>query len=264
VIFSKAKGAAMNRTGSLVALAVVCAAGVGAQSAEAAKHRTYYSEFDVTVQGQMVESWTKNWNHPYACSPRTESSGGATIEFATRKKYRVTADPYTGFHGRPLVDVTVDRHGQSREVNLDGTPAPCGEVTPDLDGSACGQRTFLSRLALPKTSRFGFDLRGDRHEYGPDCPYPPATPALAEDFYESTSAIGLNPSKVNWHDKLFGGCDAKGRCHKGRKRVTMHHVQHFVSPYGKAEWGEDVTGDYVADIDWTVKITRVGKLHTGR
>src|SRR3954453_24015006 len=99
----------------LVALACLCAGLLAAQGAQA-KYRTYYTEFDVTVQGQLTETWTKNINHEYGCSPRTESSGGATIKFSTPNKARVTAGAYTGFHGSPLAEVRVERHGQSRNV----------------------------------------------------------------------------------------------------------------------------------------------------
>jgi hypothetical protein len=240
-------------TKALVALACLCAGLLAAQDAQA-RYRTYYTEFDVTVQGQMVETWEKNVNHRYGCSPRTESSGGATIKFATPRKYRVTAGAYTGFHGRPPVDVSVSRAGQSRAVNLDGSPAPCGDASPDRDGSACGARTFRSRLLLTKLSRFGFGLEGDKHEYGYECPYPEATPALAEDFYESTSIIGSNGSNIDWYPKLFGG----------KRNVTFHFTKHVSSPYGKPEWGQDITGSYEADIEWTARFHRVTKAHTGR
>lgn len=229
-----------------------------------AKYRTYYTEFDVSAQGQLTEKWTRNVDREYACSPREEASGGATLRFATPKKYRVTAGAYGGFHGRPLVNVSVDRYGQARNLDENGNPGACGEAAPDRDGSACGVREFKSRLLLPKTSKFAFGLAGDKHEYGFDCPYPQAPPSLAEDFYESTSLIGEYGSKVDWQDRLFGGCDGHGHCHRGKKTVTIHHVQHLSFPYGKPEYNGRIQGDYSADIDWTVKIRRVGKAHTGR
>ena len=251
-------------TKALVALACLCAGLLAAQDAQAS-YRTYYTEFDVTIQGQIVEKWEKNVNHEFGCSPRTESSGGATIKFATPRKYRLTAGAYTGFHGRPPVDVSVDRYGRSRNVNLDGSPAPCGDASPDRDGSACGTRTFKSRVLLTKETRFGFGLEGDEHEYGYECPYPEATPSLGEDFYESTSIIGENASRIDWYPKLFGTCNSRGKhCDPGKKNVTFHFTKHVTSPYGKPEWGQDVTGSYEADIEWTAKFHRVTKAHTGR
>jgi hypothetical protein len=249
-------------TKALVALACLCAGLLAAQDAAQAKFRTYYTEFDVTVQGRLTEQWTKNVNHQYGCAPRTESSGGATIEFSTPRKTRVTAGAYTGFHGRPLADVQVERHGQSREVNLDGSPHPCGDAQPDRDGSACGARSFKSRIALPKTSMFGISLEGDKHQYSYDCPYPDPTPKLAGDFYESTSIIGVNESKIDWYPRLFGTCNSHGKhCHPGKRDVTFHFAKHVTSPYGAP--GNGITGSYEADIEWTAKFHRVTKAHTG-
>jgi hypothetical protein len=243
----------------LVAFACLCAGLLAAQDAQAGLTPAN-AQFDVRVQGQMVERWEKNINTRYGCSPRTESSGGATIKFATPKKYRVTAGAYTGFHGSPPVDVHVERHGQLRHVNLDGSPAPCGEAAPDRDGSACGERDFRSRIVLPRTSKFGLQLRGDNSEYGPDCPYPEPTWKLAEDFYESTSMIGLNASNVSWYPRLYGTCNSSGRnCHPGKRNVTFRFKKHVTSPYGRPQWGDDLTGTYQADIEWTVKFRRVAK-----
>lgn len=254
----------MNLTPALALLAVATAtAAAPAQAtADAAPKRTYYTQFDVSVQGRMVESWTRNVDREYSCSPREEASGGATITFATPKPYRVTAGVYGGFHGSPLVDVSVDRHGQSRNLDENGNPGACGEAAPDRDGSACGLREFRSRLRLPKTSRFAFGFRGDRFEYDYDCPYPPAPPSLAEDFYESTSLIGEYGSRVGWIKGILGCVPGHKRC-VTRRKFTIHHAKHVSFPYGKPEYDGRIQGSYEADIEWTATIRRVGKAHTG-
>jgi hypothetical protein len=112
---------------------------------------------------------------------------------------------------------------------------------------------------------FGLQLDGDKHEYSYDCPYPEPTPKLAEDFYESTSIIGLNRSDIDWYPRLFGTCNSHGRnCHPGKRNQTFHFTKHVSSPYGKPEWGNDITGSYEADIEWTVKFHRITEAHTGR
>jgi hypothetical protein len=250
-----------RRTSSLIALACLGAAALPA-SAEA--RSTYYTQFDVSVQGKIDERWSRDTTFSdasYRCDAREVRQGSASIRFATRGKYRVTAGAYTGFHGRPLVDVNVDRTGTYQTYDEAGNPVDCGEAQPPLDGSACGQRSFASRLQLPKTSRFGLQLRGDRFQYEPDCPRPPAPPHLGEDrFHESTSVLGLNPTRVNWIKRMLGFRKV-GRRFIPPKRVNVFRFRdRVVYPYGRPEWGEAVKGEYVADIEWTATVTRVGKL----
>jgi hypothetical protein len=79
------------------------------------------------------------------------------------------------------------------------------------------------------------------------------------------NALATAPQRIDWYPKLFGTCDAHGKhCHQGKRNVTFHFTKHVTSPYGQPESGDDVTGSYEADIDWTAKFHRVTKAHTGR
>src|SRR4051794_41211578 len=117
----------MKTPAKLIA-ALICLCALAAAPAQA-KSSTYYTKFEISIQGQMTEKWSKAANHgaSYGCPAREEASGGTTIEFATEQPYRLTAGVYGGWHGRPPGEVSDDPSRPARHPGASGT-------RPDLGG----------------------------------------------------------------------------------------------------------------------------------
>jgi hypothetical protein len=258
----------MARTKLLLVLACLCAAAVAAQPAQARKFSTYYTKFEISIQGRLTEKWSKTTTHGtgYGCPAREEAAGGTTIRFATEKPYKLTAGVYGGWHGRPPVKITDDRFGQSRNLAADGSATDCGGLRPASDGSACGHREWTASLTLFNTSKFGFNFPVDDPRYPFECPYP-AKPATwgSDDYWDTGYVIGRYDSGVDWMRKVLSfKCDRHGRhCKPPKTTVVIHNVKHVSLPYANPSYPGAFQGDYTADIDWTAKIHRLEKLHTG-
>jgi hypothetical protein len=258
----------MSRTKLTLVFACLCALAVAAAPAQA-RRSTYYTQYEVSIQGEMTEKWSKTTTHgeDYGCPAREEESGGATIRFATVKPKRVTAGPYTGWHGRPLLRISDDRYGQFRTLNADGSAADCGVFRPAYDGSACGHREWTGPVTLFNTRNFGFDFPADDPKFPFECPYPDKPPAWGGDnYWDSGYVLSHYASDVDWFDAVFASrCNKHGRhCKPPRKVNVIHNVKHVSLPYASPKYPGAFEGSYEADIDWTATVRRLEKVHVGR
>jgi hypothetical protein len=257
----------MNSIRPMLVLACLFGAAVAAQPASAAG--TYYTKFEISIQGQLTEKWSKTTNHGagYGCPAREQESGGTTIRFATEKPQRVTAGFYGGWHGKPVVKISDDRYGTSQTQNADGSPADCGDLRPSFDGSACGHREWSASLTLFKERHFGFNFPADDPSYPFECPYPDKPPAWgSDDYWDTGYVIGRYDSGVDWIKAVLSyKCNRHGkRCKAPKKTTVIHNVKHVSLPYSTPAYPGAFEGSYEADIDWTATIRRLEKVHTGR
>jgi hypothetical protein len=251
----------------LIFLTCLLGVALAAQSAQA--RSTYYTKFEISIQGQMTERWSKVTNHDesYGCPAREEASGGTTIKFATAKPQKVTAGYYGGWHGRPVLRITDDRYGQARNLAADGSVTDCDGLRPALDGSACGHRDWSASVTLFKEKNFGFNFPADDPKYSFDCPYP-AKPATwgSDDYWDSGYVISRYDSGVDWLKAVLSyRCNRRGKhCRAPKKTVVIHNVKHVSLPYANPKYPGAFEGSYEADIDWTATIHRLEPIHVGR
>ncbi len=251
-------------------LLCLCALAAGAPSAQARKFSTYYTKFEISIQGQMTEKWSKTTIHgpDYGCPAREEESGGATIRFATAGPQKVTAGVYGGWHGHPVLQISDDRYGRSQTENADGSAADCSDdFRPSYDGSACGHREWRASVSLFKEKHFGFNFPADDPKYPFECPYPDKPPTWgSDDYWDSGYVISRYDSGVDWLDAVLASrCNRHGRhCRPPKKTVVIHNVKHVSLPYSNPASPGTFDGSYEADIDWTATIHRLEKVHTGR
>ncbi len=208
--------------------------------------------FDVTVKGQIKESWQRTGHTQFApCAPNQDRSGQATITFAAPKS-RVLIGLDRGIRGQVVADVHVERTGAD---NSQPTEAGC-EIEREST-SACGAHDFKSAIKFPNERAFSFYLlEGERHRYSNyanGCPYPPNNPTWNNDF-ESIMALWKTESKADWRGHVFGGCTAGGKDRRPRNRFQIRYADRIVAPYGNG-WG----GKYAADVEWTVDFKRVAR-----
>jgi hypothetical protein len=85
---------------------------------------------------------------------------------------------------------------------------------------------------------------------------PAGTPSLNEDFYESTSVLGLDPSKVDWRDKLSVAAVATARTATTAREGHDPLEEALGLAILHARNGRRHPGPYVADIEWTATITK--------
>ena len=210
--------------------------------------------FDVTVKGQIKETWKRTGFTQYApCAPNQDRSGQATITFDSGAPSRVLIGLDRGIRGKVVANVHVDRTGADNSQ-----PTEPGCEIERTDTSACGAADYKTQVRFANEYPFNFSLPdGDRHfysRYDHGCPYPPNNPAWEDVDFDSIMALWKTESKADWRGHVFGGCTASGRDRKPRNRFQVRYADRIVAPYGNG-WA----GDYVADVEWTVDFKRVAK-----
>jgi hypothetical protein len=157
----------------------------------------------------------------------------------------------------PLVDVAVERRGQSHEVNLDGSAAHAATSAPTATALPAATARCLAR-GDPARAGFGFGLRGDRNLFPCECPYPAATPSLNEDF--STGAPPRSAQPLEGRLATSSSVAATGTASTATSTRRDDHPLPEAPrlPCATPATANETQGRYVADIDWTPTITRVG------
>ncbi len=239
---------AMSRRTPFLGLLLVCAL-ISFPSTATAKGLA----FDISVKGQVKETWQRTGHTQFApCSPNEDRSGSATIAFDSGAPKRVLIGLDRGIRGKVVADVHVARTGAD---NSTSTEPGCQPELQNAD--ACGANDYKSQVKFSNRGAFRISLlEGDSRFYGAynhGCPYPPNNPAWDNDF-ESIMALWKTESKADSRGHVFGGCTAGGKDRRPRNRFQIRYADRIVAPYGNG-WG----GKYAADVEWTVDFKRVAR-----
>ena len=235
----------MSRRLLFPSLITACALAIAPATAAHAKAIA----FDITVQGEITETWQRSALTPSApCAPFQDRSGHATITFKTPKQ-RVLIGVDRGIRGKVTAAVHVDRTGSDNS-----RPTEQGCEIERQPTSGCGAHDYKSPVKFANARAFSLHLpRGDRSLYAYGCPYPPNNPGWQNDF-DSIMALWQTESKADWRGHVFGGCTARGRDRRPRNRFTLRYADRITVPYGHG-WD----GAYAADVEWSVSFKRVAR-----
>ena len=244
------------------ALIAACLPALLAAAAPADARKVFRPTLDVTIEGTIVERWSHQPEPWGTCRTQEATSGEATIRFRVPRSRMLFSARDFALHGHPLAELSVDRTG-TRTIAHTGPSTDvddCSQPAVDysgLDPSTCGHRDVKTRVAFltGPAFRFGLEPGAERRAFPFSCPYPDSPSEIAEDFFGTTSLIGIRSlgSRDNWFVKQFGTCNPRPpHCTTGRRTVTIHNRRQLQLPY-------QPEGSYSAEIEWTAKTTVVKK-----
>jgi len=232
-------------TCAALALAAALPTSAGAVGASA--------RYQVSIQGEVKETWNYSENSDgYACEPRHEGNGTATARFASPGSHKLRFHTEHGIRGRVPVNVTVQRNGARRSFYRD---PECGRNDRVSDNSGCGTVAYRARaggFGIQGRS-FGFGIAGDRDRWNGKCP-------VAEDPLPKYDLDPLAMLHPEYGPRLRTRKLIDKLLHPRRKRWVLRHTKRVVLPYTRSEFGGTQSGQYVADIAWTVTFRRVSRV----